>query len=111
MFKEGENEEECPFTQALICAHKILSTKIFTADQDSMAVVLLGSKKPNLEDKYGAFSNTFILQDLATPNKDDIQTLESLIDNKEKIKEFKKAAATPVLADGFWLCSTIFSKM
>lgn len=111
MFKEGENEEECPFSQALQCAHKILSTKIFTADQDSMAVVLFGSKKPNLEDKYGTFPNTFILRDLDTPDKDIIQNLELLIDNKEKIKEFQNTAATPVLADALWLCSTIFSKM
>lgn len=113
MFVKTE-DEDCPFVQALRCAHNILRNKIFTAPQDSMAVVFFGtSKTAQEEDKYGVYANTLILQDLQVPRREFIQELEKFWEMPGRVEEFKAAAlpkASVVLGDPFWLCSAIFTK-
>lgn len=105
--------EDCPFIQVLKCIHKILLSKIITAQNDSVAVVLFGTNMTVLyDDKYGVYPNTFVLQDLMKPDKEPIEQLAKLFEDEDSAK-FRNSACSPQtfsLADSLWLCSLMFSK-
>jgi hypothetical protein len=115
---EEEEAVDCPVVQALKCALITMRNKIFTADNDSQAIVLFGTSYTTnaalLSGKYGVYHNCFVLHDLERPEADSIRMLEILLNNVgDKLNQLKAAAADPpivTLADSFWLCSSIFTK-
>jgi len=112
MFENSE-ESDSPFLLALKCVHHILCNKILSSDQDSVAVVLFGTNFKGEDEKYGVYSHTCVLKDLLPPNVETILQIENLISKKQALDSYAAAATSPLvpsLADGLWLCSSIFSK-
>lgn len=111
MFTNSVEDEDCPFLQAIRCAHNTLSNKMFASEQDTTGIILFGTtKKSSDEDKYGSYTNTMVLQDLQLPNRASIEQLEIIMNDHVKVDQFKAAASQVHLADSFWLCSAIFAK-
>lgn len=104
--------DDCPFTLAIRCAFNTLKNKIFTAPYDSVAIVLFGTKKKKPNEKYGVYSNTYLLQDLQKPDCDPILQLDEMLNKDGGIDEYVYAVdqQSISLADALWLCSSIFSK-
>lgn len=112
--EDGEEVYDCPFVLALRCVHSTLLSKIIASQHDSIAVVLFGTKKKDVNDKYGTFASTFVLQDLQKPDGVNIKELEKMFEKNDKTTaEFESLACNPQtfsLADSLWLCSSVFSK-
>ncbi len=103
---------DSPFTLALKCAHATLCTKILTAPNDFVAIILFGTKKTVPNDKYGVYSKTHLLLDLQKPDGAPIKEIETMFE-VGGIDEYSDAADDPQsfsLADSLWLCSSVFSK-
>ena len=78
-----------------------MRNKIFTADSDSQAIVLFGTKMSEpQENKYGVYPDCYVLHDLQKPEAESIRKIEKLLENTNHLK----SAATNILslADPFW---------
>jgi ATP-dependent DNA helicase 2 subunit 1 len=109
----AQTENDCPFVLAIKCAYDTLCSKIFTDPNDSVAIVLFGTKKTAPNDKYGVYTNTFLLQDLQNPDCEPITQLDDMLNKDGGMDEYMYAESNPQsisLADSLWLCSSIFSK-
>lgn len=112
----GEPEptpNDFPFNLAIRCAYNALRNKIFTAPYDSVAIVLFGTKKPSPNEKYGVYSNTYLLLDLQKPDCNPIIQLDEMLNKDGRSDEYIYAEDNPQsisLADALWLCSSVFSK-
>ncbi|XP_046438131.1 X-ray repair cross-complementing protein 6-like isoform X3 [Daphnia pulex] len=109
----AQTENDCPFVLAIKCAYNTLCSKIFTDPNDSVAIVLFGTKKTAPNDKYGVYTNTFLLQDLKNPDCEPITQLDDMLNKDGGMDEYMYAESNPQsisLADSLWLCSSIFSK-
>ncbi|KAI9557726.1 hypothetical protein GHT06_017555 [Daphnia sinensis] len=104
--------DDCPFTLAIRRAFNTLRNKIFTSPYDSVAIVLFGTKKAKPNEKYGVYSNTYLLQDLQKPDCDPILQLDEMLNKDGGSDEYVYAVnqQSISLADALWLCSSIFSK-
>lgn len=118
MFKTDVIDEEdpdepanSPFILALKCAHNTLCSKILTAEHDSVGIVLFGTKKTGVNEKYGLYTNTNVLLDMQKPDCGPIVELETLLN--QGVEDFESSATDPpalALAEALWLCTSMFSK-